>query len=109
MDTDGRFARWLRKPAHAGNMWGSLYLLPTIAIMVGVGAWPATQGEPIRVWWIFPVGALGAFLICRPWIMEALDRRAVHWVAARERENKRRKIEANPWFYNRLDEKHKTD
>ena len=109
MDADGRFARWLRKPAHAGNMWGIILLGPVIAAEFLVFGWLVVQGISIHNWWTLPVAALGAFLICRPWIMEALDRRAVHWVAARERENKRREIEANPWFYNRLDEKHKTD
>ena len=99
MDTDGRFARWLRKPAHAGNDWAILFIGPWV---LGVVLYPALalwNGTPITSWWIFPVTALVAFLVWRPWIMEALDRRAVHWVAARERENERRdeKAAANYW------------
>ena len=99
MDTDGRFARWLRKPAHAGNMWGIILLGPVVAAVFLVGGWLVVQGEPLRNWWIYPLAALVAFLIWRPWIMEALDSRADHWVAARERANERRKAKAAANWY----------
>jgi len=94
MDTDGRFARWLRKDAHLGNMVAGILLwqwILAVVLLSGYGLW---RGELVFPWWVYLVTALVTFLIFRSGIMEALDRRAVHWVAARERENERRKAKA---------------